>query len=323
MDRITRRATLVFAGSGLASSAIANDWPSRPVRIVAPAPAGGASDIYARICAQRMGEMTGKPFVVENRAGAAGRIGLENVVRAAPDGYTLLLASSAIALSKALYPNLGYDPIGDLTPIALMARTQQLMVVPATLPVTDLRSFIAYAKARPGELAYASSGVGNPPHLAAALMNAMSGLTMTHVPYGGDTPALIDIIAGRVHMYFGSVAPALPHLESGRLKALAVSGTTRARSAPEIPTMAEAGMPGYNVSGWFGLVAPRGTPRDIILRLNEMMTRIMGLDEVRVTLERGGADPADPALATMEAAIVESTRLISDAVRLAGIRAEP
>ncbi|MBW6400456.1 tripartite tricarboxylate transporter substrate binding protein [Roseomonas sp. HJA6] len=322
MTPVTRRIALALGTAGLAAPALAQDWPSRPVRIVAPAPAGGASDIYARICAQRMSDMTGRPFIVENRAGAAGRIGLENVVRSAPDGYSLLLGSSAIALARALYPNLGYDPVGDLTPIALMARTQQMMVVPAALPVTDVRSFIAYAKARPGELAYASSGVGNPPHLAAELFNAMAGLTMTHVPYGGDTPALIDIIAGRVQMYFGSVAPALPHREAGRVRALAVTGPTRARSAPDVPTMQEAGLPGYNVSGWFGLLAPRGTPREIILRLNEMMTRIMAIEEVRATLERGGADPADPALPVMEQAIVDSTRLIGEAVRIANIRAE-
>lgn len=322
MALLTRRAALAFGAAGLAAPALAQEWPSRPVRIVAPAPAGGASDIYARICSQRMSDMTGRPFIVENRAGAAGRIGLENVVRSAPDGYSLLLGSAAIALSKALYPNLGYDPVGDLTPIALMARTQQMMVVPAALPVTDVRSFIDYAKARQSQLAYASSGVGNPPHLAAELFNAMAGLTMTHVPYGGDTPALVDIIAGRVQMYFGSVAPALPHREAGRLRALAVSGPTRARSAPDVPTMAEAGLPGYNVSGWFGLLAPRGTPRDIVLRLNQMMTRIMAIDEVRATLERGGADPADPALPVMEQAIVESTRLIGEAVRIANIRTE-
>jgi len=323
MQGPTRRGVLALAAATTAAPAIANDWPSRPVRIIAPAPAGGASDIYARICAQRMSDMTGRPFVVENRAGAAGRIGLEHVVRSAADGHTLLLGSSAIALAKALYPNLGYDPIGDLTPIALMARTQQIMVVPADLPVTDVRGFIDYAKARPGQLAYASSGVGNPPHLAAELFKAMAGLDMTHVPYAGDTPALVDIIAGRVQMYFGSVAPALPHRAAGRLKALAVSGPTRARSAPDIPTMAEAGLPGYNVSGWFGLLAPRGTPRDVVLRLNGMMTRIMAVDEVRATLERGGADPADPALATMEAAIAESVRLIGDAVRTANIRVDP
>jgi tripartite-type tricarboxylate transporter receptor subunit TctC len=322
MAALTRRAALALPALALARHSWADDWPNRPVRIVAPAPAGGASDIYARICAQKMGEMLGKTFVVENRVGAAGRIGLEAAARAAPDGYTLLLGSSAIALAKALYPNLGFDPVGDFIPVGLMARTQQLLVVPASLPVTDLRGLIDYAKARPGQLAYASSGVGNPPHLAAELFRAMAGLEMTHVPYGGDTPALVDMIAGRVQLYFGSVAPALPHVAAGRLRALAVTGPTRSKAAPDVPTMEEAGLPGYNVSGWFGLLAPRGTPQPIILQLNGLMTRIMAMPDVRSTLAQGGSDPADPSLPVMEQAIRESTTLIGNAVRIAGIRGE-
>jgi tripartite-type tricarboxylate transporter receptor subunit TctC len=289
---------------------------------VAPAPAGGASDIYARICAQKMSEMLGKPFVVENRVGAAGRIGMEYAARATPDGHVLLLASSAVALARALYPNLPFDPVGDFVPVGLMARTQQIMVVPPSLPVTDLRSFIAYAKARPGQLAYASSGVGNPPHLAAELFRAMAGLDITHVPYGGDTPALVDVMAGRVQVYFGSVAPALPLRADGRIRALAVSGPSRSGAAPDLPTVAEAGLPGYNVSGWFGLLAPRGTPQPVIQQLNAMMLRIMEMPDVRATLARGGADLADPSLPAMEEAIRNSVALFENAVRTAGIKAE-
>ena len=322
MALIPRRAALGLAVLGLARPTLADEWPNRPVRIVAPAPAGGASDIFARICSQKMGEMLGRPFVVENRVGAAGRIGLEHVARSAPDGYTLLLGSAAIALAKALYPNLGFDPVGDFTPVGLMALTQQLLVVPASLPATNLRELIDYANARRGQLAYASSGVGNPPHLAAELFRAMAGLELTHVPYGGDTPALVDMIAGRVQLYFGSVAPALPHVAAGRLRALAVSGARRSGAAPEVPTMAEAGMPGYNVSGWFGLLAPRGTPTPIITSLNGLLMRIMAMPDVRERLVQGGADPADPSLPAMEAAIRDSTVLIGKAVRIAGIRGE-
>ena len=190
------------------------------------------------------------------------------------------------------------------------------------LPVTDVQGFIAYAKARPGQLAYASSGVGNPPHLAAELFRAMTGTEITHVPYGGDTPALVDIMAGRVQLYFGSVAPALPLRAAGKLRALAVSGATRSGAAPDLPTVAEAGLAGYNVSGWFGLLAPRGTPQPIIAQLNAMMIRIMAMEEVRATLLQGGADLADPSLPAMEQAIRDSVVLIGNAVRIAGIRAE-
>jgi len=323
MACLVRRAALVLPLPLLARPASAQqDWPARPVRIVAPAPAGGASDIYARLCAQKMSEMTGRPFVVENRAGAAGRIGVEYAARAVPDGYTLLLGSSAIALAKTLYRNLGFDPVADFAPVALLTLTQQMMVVPATLPVANLGAFIDYAKARPGQLAYASSGVGNPPQLAAALLCAMAGLDMTHVPYAGDTPALVDIIAGRVALYFGSVAPALPHREAGRVKALAVSGPTRARAAPDVPTVAEAGLPGFNVSGWFGLLAPRGTPQPIVQQLNAMMQRIVAMPDVLELLVRGGSDPADASVGAMERALENSLALFAHAVRVAGISAE-
>lgn len=322
MGAFSRRAVLALPALAAAGDAAAQDWPNRPVRVIAPAPAGGASDIYARICATKMGEMTGKPFVVENRVGAAGRIGMEHAARAAPDGHTLFLGSAAIALVKALYPNLGFDPVADFVPVGMMARTQQMMVVPPDLPVTDVQGFIAYAKARPGQLAYASSGVGNPPHLAAELFRAMTGTEITHVPYGGDTPALVDIMAGRVQLYFGSVAPALPLRAAGKLRALAVSGATRSGAAPDLPTVAEAGLAGYNVSGWFGLLAPRGTPQPIIAQLNTMMIRIMAMEDVRATLLQGGADLADPSLPAMEQAIRDSVVLIGNAVRIAGIRAE-
>lgn len=322
MTMISRRAALALPFLVPAGRAGAQEWPSRPVRIIAPAPAGGASDIYARICAQKMGEMTGKPFIVENRVGAAGRIGMEHAARSAADGYTLLLASSAVALARALYPNLGFDPVGDFVPVGMMARTQQMMVTPPDLPIEDVRGFIAYAKARPGEIAYASSGVGNPPHLAAELFRAMSGIEMTHVPYGGDTPALVDIIAGRVQVYFGSVAPALPLRAAGKLRALAVSGPARSGAAPDLPTIAEAGLPGYNVSGWFGVLAPRGTPRPIIEQLNAMMIRIMAMPDVQATLRQGGADLADPGLPAMERAIADSVALFDNAVRVAGVRIE-
>ena len=268
----------------------AQDYPARPVKIVAPAPAGGASDVYARIVAQHMSTLFGRPFIVENKVGAQGRIGYEYVAKSPPDGYTLVLATSAILIHRALYPSLPYDPIKDLVGIAPMARTQQLMVVPASLPVTDLKSFIALVKSQPKTHNFASSGIGNPPHLAAELLCAMTGMEMTHIPYAGDTPAIVDTLAGRVSMYLGSVAPSVPHVRSGRLRALAVSGMTRSPALPDVPTMAEAGVPGYNVSGWVGMMAVGGTPRPVMEKLSGAMAKIMAMPEVHKSIQESGLE---------------------------------
>src|SRR4051812_25472445 len=270
------------------SSAWADDYPSRPIRMIVPAPAGGGSDIYGRLLASKLAPILGQPVVVENRAGAAGRIAYEHVAKSKADGYTLIIATSAVLLQKLMYLSLPYDPVKDFAPIARVARNQQILVIPASLPVTDLPSFIALVKAHPHEHNYAHSGVGNPPHLAAELFLAMAGLDMVGVQYSGDSTALVDLLGDRVSMFFGSIAPAVPHVTSRKLRALAVSGPTRSPAVPDVPTMAEAGLPGYAVSGWFGVLAPRGTPRPILEQLNAALVKIMAMPDVQQTFLESG-----------------------------------
>jgi tripartite-type tricarboxylate transporter receptor subunit TctC len=310
----------LFASSG---GALADDWPSRPIRMLVPAPAGGASDIYGRLIAAKISPMLGRPVVIDNRVGAGGRIGYEAAAKSAPDGYTLVLATAAILLQRAMYLSLPYDPAKDFAPISPLARTQQLMVVPASLPATDLKSFITLVKASPGVHNYASSGVGNPPHLAAELFAAMAGVQMTHIPLGGDAPAITELLGGRVSVYFGSVAPLTPHVKSGKFRALAVSGTTRSPSLPEVPTMAEAGLPGYNVSGWFGVLGVAGTPAPILERLNEAVVKAVAMPDVRERLLETGGEPYSSSIADFRKTIHDNLDLYKDTMKRAGIPQQP
>lgn len=319
-QRIAVFVLAVLAASGLAR---ADDWPSRPIRMIAPAPAGGASDIYARLIASKISPMLGRPVVVENRVGAAGRIGYEHVAKSAPDGYTLALASAAILLQRAMYLSLPYDPAKDFAPISPIALTQQLMVIPAAVPATDLRSFIALLKANPGVHNYASSGIGNPPHLAAELFAAMAGVKMTHIPLGGDGPAITELLGGRVSVYLGSVAPLTPQVKSGKMRALAVSGTRRSPSLPEVPTMAEAGLPGYNVSGWFGVIGVAGTPQPILERLNDAVVKAVAMPDVRERLLETGAEPVSSSIAEFRKTIIDNLDLYKDTMKRAGIAQQP
>lgn len=305
------------------ASAWAQDYPSRPVRIVVAAPPGGSTDIYARTLSAKLAPMLGQPFVIENRPGAAGRIGYDYVAKSKPDGYTLILASSAILIQKLIYLSLPYDPVKDFAPISRIGRTQQLMLIPASLPATDLRSFIAYVKAHPKELNYAHSGVGNPPHLAAELLIAMAGLQMEGIQYTGDTTALVDILAGRVSMFLGSIAPAVPHVTSGKLRALAVSGPTRSDALRDVPTMAEAGLPGYSQSGWFGVLAPRGVPAPILQRLNDAIVNIMAMPDVQKTFMQAGIEPESSSLEEFSRSIDTLLETYRKNMNLAGIKQQP
>ena len=307
----------------VASNAWAEDYPSRPIHLVVPAPAGGGSDIYGRVLAAKLAPILGQPVVVENKAGAAGRIAYDYVARSKPDGYTLIIATSAILLQKLMYQSLPYDPVKDFAPIARVARNQQILVIPASVPATDLRSFIALVKAHPGEHNYAHSGVGNPPHLAAELLRAMAGLDMVGVQYTGDATALVDLLAGRVSMFFGSIAPAVPHVTSGRLRALAVSGPTRSPAVPDVPTMTEAGLPGYSVSGWFGLLAPAGTPAPVVQRLNEATVKIMAMPDVQKTFLDSGIEPGSSSAEEFSRNIDSLLEVFRQNMNLAHIQPQP
>ena len=285
-------ATTVAGLAGLAPRAAhaqAAVWPTKPVRIVVPYPPGGPTDIVARLVGQRLQERTRQPFVVDNRAGAGGNIGAEAAAKAPADGYTLLLGTTAHAINPSLFPNLGYDIRRDFAPVALLTSMPLVLVVPASSTASTVADVVAMAKSRNGALPYASSGNGQSTHLAAELFATMAGAPMTHVPYKGSAPALTDLAGGQVALMFDTVLSAMPQVKAGRLKAIAVTSAQRAPSAPELPTVAEAGYKGFEADQWYGIVAPAGTPREVVMKLNAQINQSLNAPELRTRLAAEGA----------------------------------
>ena len=265
-------------------------YPAKPVRIVVPSSPGGGTDILARLLAQKLTENLGQQFVVENRPGAGQIIGIEAVARSAPDGYTLLMAASAIVINEVLYKKPPYDTLRDFAPITLGASLPNILVVHPTLPAKSVRELIALAKARPGMLNYSSAGSGTSPHLSMELFRIMSGITLTHIPYKGTGPATVDLVAGQVQLSMPNVLTALPQIKGGKLRALGVTSAKRASGLPDIPAIAEAGVPGYEAIQWYGLLAPAGTSRDVVNKLQSETAKILVLQEVKERLAADGAD---------------------------------
>ncbi|MCA3595795.1 MAG: tripartite tricarboxylate transporter substrate binding protein [Methylobacterium sp.] len=273
MTPFTRRALLAGAfalGLGsMASPALAQGFPTRAITIVVPFAAGGSTDIIARIIGQKMGELLGQNVVIENRAGAGGNLGSNSVAKAAPDGYTLLMGTiSTHAINSAVFKTMPYDPVKDFSPVSLLVIVPNVMVVHPSVPAKNVQEMIALLKADPKKYSYASSGVGTPLHLSGELFKSMSGTEMQHIPYRGAGPALNDIVAGKVPVMFDNLPSATQHIQSGALRALAVTTKRRSPAMPDIPTMEEAGLPGYETLTWNALFAPPGTPRDVIAKLN-------------------------------------------------------
>jgi len=265
-------------------------YPAKPVRIVVPSSPGGGTDILARLLAQKLTENLGQQFVVENRPGAGRIIGIEAVARSAPDGYTLLMAASAIVINEVLYKKPPYDTLRDFAPITLGASLPNILVVHPALPAKSVRELIALAKARPGMLNYSSAGSGTSPHLSMELFRIMSGITLTHIPYKGTGPATVDLVAGQVQLSMPNVLTALPQIKGGKLRALGVTSAKRASGLPDIPAIAEAGVPGYEAIQWYGLLAPAGTSRDVVNKLQSETAKILVLQEVKERLAADGAD---------------------------------
>jgi tripartite-type tricarboxylate transporter receptor subunit TctC len=274
-----------------ASTGSGQAYPTKLVRIVVPFPAGGTSDILARAVGQKLAEEWKQQVVVDNRPGAGANIGAELVAKAPADGYTLLLASTIHCINPSLYPKLGYDPVRDFTPITLIAATSQVLAVHNSVPVRTVKDFIAYAKKRPGELNYSSAGNGSQPHLTAELFKSMTGINIVHVPYKGAPPAMIDLLAGQVALTFATAPSAVPHVKAGKLRALGVSTAQRITALPEVPTIAEAGVPGFEASGSNGLVGPAALPPAIVERLSSSVTRIVKEPAMSKYLSEQGADP--------------------------------
>ena len=287
-----RLALIVLAGWGFVTQLCAQNYPVRPLRLIVPFSAGGAADVPGRILTPKFSESLGQQVVVENRPGAGSTIGADQVAKAAPDGYTLLMTSNTHFVSAALYKKLPYDSLGDFAPVTQVTSATNIVLVHPSLPVKTVKELIALAKARPGQIDYASSGNGSTQHLTGALFTKMAGIEMTHIPYSGSGPATVDLLSGRVTVGFPGIAGMLPQIKAGRLRALAVTSAKRSPELPGLPTVAEAGIKGYDVTAWFGVVGPKGLPRDIQLKLHTELLRILKNPEVQKQLLNAGQEVA-------------------------------
>jgi tripartite-type tricarboxylate transporter receptor subunit TctC len=310
---------LAVAAPALGRSARAQDWPSRPVRLVVPFPPGSISDALARMVTDRLAAPLGQRFVIDNRGGAAGNIGTEHVARADPDGYTFGIASSGThAANLALYRSVGYDPQRDFEPVIGLVRVPNMLVVRTTLPAESVAAFVALARARPGEITYGSIGNGSSQHLAGTQFEQLAGVRLAHVPYRAVPPILVDMQAARLDASFQLVPNVVEQVRGGTLRALAVATAARLPALPAVPTMAEAGVAGFETAGWFGIVAPRGTPAAIVDRLAQAVAGVLGAEELRGRLAEMGAEPMAMPPAEFRAFIAAEVPRWREIVRASG-----
>jgi len=287
-----RIAAIALLGAVFAASAVAQSYPVKPVRIVVPYPPGGGNDLLARMTAQKLGEKWKQTIVIDNRGGASGMIGAEAVAKSPADGYTILLcASPECALNATLYPKMSYDPTRDFSPVTQLAVSSIVLAVHPSLPVRNARDFIALAKKRPGELAYSSVGAGSPHHISGEWMKLLAGISVTHVAYKGGGPQMVDLMGGHIHSGFVALPVIAPYLKSGRVRVLAVTTAKRSPVIPEVPTLVEAGLTGFDVSQWYGVVVPAGTPADITAKLHADFVEVIGLPDIRTRMADLGAAP--------------------------------
>jgi len=300
----------------------AQGWPAKPIRYVVPFPPGGSTDILARVIADKLTPSLGQPVVVENKPGAAGNIGTELVAKSPPDGYTILMATVAQSISETLYTNLTFSFARDLAPVALIALVPNVMVVNPAVPAKTVQEFIALARAKPGQINFASSGSGTSVHMSGELFKMLTGVDIVHIPYKGSAQALTDLLGGQVSVMFDNLPSSMPHIKSGKLRALAVTTAKRYPALPTVPTMVEAGVPGYEASAWFGIVAPARTPAAIVDRLNSEVNRSLNLPEVRERLEQQGAEPAPGTPADFGAFIKAEIAKWGKVVKASGAKVE-
>ena len=288
---IARRTLLLTSLLAATTAARAQAWPSRPLRLVVPFAAGaGILDIVARQISQPLGERLGQQVVIDNKPGAGGNVGADIVAKAAPDGYTIMVGSTAMLVAPALYASVPFDPLADFVPVTQINSAPLLLVVHPSLPVKSVADFIAYAKANPGKLNYGSGGVGATPFLAVESLRAVVGFEAVHVPYRGGAPALADLAAGQLSFMIENVPGTLPLVRDGRLRALAITSSKRSALVPELPTMQEAGVPGYEMIGWNGIFAPKGTPAAIVTRLNDELVKVLRAPEMKEQFAKLGAE---------------------------------
>jgi tripartite-type tricarboxylate transporter receptor subunit TctC len=268
----------------LATQTVASTYPTKPVRLVVPFPPGGPADVLARLLGQKLAELWGQPVVVDNRAGAGGNIGADHVAKAAPDGYTLLLAASSHVINASMYPSLPYDVLKDFTPVTEVASYMLVVVVHPSVPATSLKELVALAKSKPGQLTVASAGSGTPTHLAAELFKSAAGIDFVHVPYKGAAPATNDLLGGQVQIMFNNPVSALPQVKAGKLRALAVTGAKRSPAAPELPTVAESGYPGFEAGTWYGILGPANLPKEIVTKVHTDTVKALRMKDVQEKL---------------------------------------
>jgi len=319
---IIHHSSFIIGCALAAGIAGAQPFPSRAVRFVVPSAPGGGTDITARIVAPKLSDYLGQQVVVENRAGAGTMIGGELVARAAPDGYTLLVGISTLAINPAMVRKVPYDALRDFAPISQLVSTANLLVTHPSLPAHTVKELIAFARQRPGELNFASAGVGTNPHLSVELFQSLAGIRMVHVPYKGSGQGIVDVVAGHVPVMMPSLLAGLPYAKNGRLRALGVTGAKRAAGAPDIPTIAEAGVPGYEAVQWFGVLAPAATPRAIVMRLHGEIVRTLQAGDVRERLLADGAEPVGSTPEEFAAYIRSETAKWARVVKDAGIQPE-
>ena len=287
---VCRVALLSFVLGGTATAALAQAYPNKPIKLIVPFAPGGFTDVVARILGQKLSVSLGQPFVIENKAGAGSTIGTDFVAKAAPDGYTLVMVSTTHVISPSIYPKLPYDPIKSFTPVGKLVDSAYVLLVNPKVPANNVAEFIALAKASPDKIHYASSGNGSAQHLMGGMFAAMTGVKMKHVPYKGSGGAANDLVAGVVESSFAGVPNAMAQVPAGRLKALAVTTSKRIPQLPDVPTMQEAGVPGYNASIWLGLLAPTGTPRDVVMKLNAEIAKVLSAADTKKELYAAGVE---------------------------------
>ena len=316
-------AIAAIAATGIAPAQAQDAYPNRPLRLIVPFPPGGSADILARAIGQKLAEGLGQPVVIDNRPGAGTAIGAEATAKAAPDGYTIMIGTvSSHAINPSLNAKLAYDPVRDFTPVSLVASIPFALLVHPSVPVKSVQELIVLARARPGQLNFSSAGSGTSNHLAGELFRSMAGIDIAHIPYKGSAPALTDMLSGQVNLMFDLVLTAAPHVKSGAARALAVTGRERSAVLPGVPTVAEAGLPGYEVSAWFGIFAPAGIPAPALARLNAEIVRIMQLQDVRDRLASLGADALSSTPEQFAAYVKDELVKWSRVVKAAGMKLE-
>jgi tripartite-type tricarboxylate transporter receptor subunit TctC len=323
LGRLATACAVAAAALLLPVLAAAQDYPSRAIRLVVPYPAGGTTDILARLAAVQLGERLKQPVVVDNRAGASGAIGSAEVARAAPDGYTLLMATaSSHGINSALYKKLPYDAVKDFAPVTMLASTPNIIVVNPSVPAKNLKELIALAKAQPGKLNFGSTSLGGSPHMSAELLKMQAGIDIVHVPYKGAAPMLADLLGGQVQIGFDNLPSTINFVNTGKVRAIAVTTPQRWPGAPDIPTVAESGLPGYEVSGWFGLLAPAGTPRPILDTLQQALAAAVAQPDVAKRMLELGAQPIANTPEAFARQIPQEVKKWQDVVKATGVSVE-